>query len=147
MQTPTSKSAVFDFKEFFMQLQPRSSRAIALLTGTVLAAGTLLHPTPARADKAKTYKYGAIALGVAAAYLASKGKTVPAAAAAAGGYYAYKKGQNAKNDSTRYGYYPDSNNAVYPDSDGYDMGYRADYRTNAAVKNPGGKFDLSPYLR
>ena len=131
-----------------MQLHHRSSRAIALLTATVLAGGTLLHSTPARADKAKTYKYGAIALGVAAAYLASKGKTVPAAVAAAGGYYAYKKGQKAQNnDSARYGYYPDSDNAVYPDSDGYDTDYRADYRTNAVVKKQTGKFDLSPYLR
>lgn len=129
-----------------MQLQPRSTRTIALLTGTVLAAATLLHPAPARADKAKTYKYGAIVLGGAAAYLAVKGKTVPAAVAAAGGYYVYKKSQNAKDDA-RYGYYPDSNsqssgNAIYPDDTGYASAYRS-----KAVKNRGGNFDLSPYLR
>jgi hypothetical protein len=131
-----------------MQFQPRSTRTIALLTGAVLVAGTVLHPTPAHADKARTYKYGAIALGAVAAYMATKGKTVPAAVAAAGGYYAYKKSQNAKNE-TRYGYYPDSNStystsngAVYPD----DAGYSTAYRSNAAPRDTG-NFDLSPYLR
>ncbi|MBW3636979.1 MAG: hypothetical protein KY445_11055 [Armatimonadetes bacterium] len=125
-----------------MQFHIRSTRTIAVLTATVLAGGALLHPTPARADadKAKTYKYGAIALGAVAAYMAAKGKTVPAAVAAAGGYYAYKKGQDAKNND-RYGYYPD--NAVYPDDDGY----RTDYRAAASVKNRGAKYDLRPYVR
>ena len=127
-----------------MQFHSRSTRAIALLTATVLAGGALLHPTPARADKAKTYKYGAIALGAVGAYMAAKGKTVPAAVAAAGGYYAYKKSQDAKNNQ-RYGYYPDSSSdgAVYPD----DAGYRTDYRAAASVKNRGAKFDLRPYVR
>ncbi len=123
-----------------MQFRTRPTRAIALLTATVLAGGALLHPTPARADKAKTYKYGAIALGAVAAYMAAKGKTVPAAVAAAGGYYAYKKSKDAKNND-RYGYNPDD--AVYPDDDGY----RTDYRAAASLKNRGGKYDLRPYVR
>ena len=41
-----------------------TSRFLALLTVSALSATALLHPVPAHASKAKTYKYGAIALGV-----------------------------------------------------------------------------------
>lgn len=138
-----------------MQLQPlRSSRFVALLTGAVIASATLFQAAPARADKAKNLKYGAIGLGVVGAYLFSKGKTVPAAAAVAGGVYAYKKSQNAQQQN-RYGYNPNgrSDGAIYPDSS-YDSAYDTQYRSNANVRprrenrrNRAGNFDLSPYLR
>ncbi|PQV64774.1 hypothetical protein B1R32_10341 [Abditibacterium utsteinense] len=158
-----------------MQLKPRTSfrfsRFAPLLAGAAMASATLFGSAPAHADKAKTLKYGAIGLGAVSAYLFAKGKTVPAAAAAAGGYYAYKKSQNAKNEQ-RYGYYPSygSNNgsseAVYPDSNsdsaydsGYNANYNTQYRSNATVRNRreerresrresrGNRFDLSPYQR
>ena len=105
-----------------MQIQPRSTRAIALLTGATLAAATLFHSAPVQADKAKTYKYGAIGLGVLGAVLLSKGKTVPGAVAVAGGVYAYKKGQKAKEES-RYEDY-----SRFPDY--YANGGEATYRKN-----------------
>ena len=76
------------------------TRGVAILTGGVLAASALFHPTVAQADakKDKTYKAGAAALGVLGAYFILKGKTVPGAIAGAGAYYAYKKGKQAKND-------------------------------------------------
>lgn len=121
-----------------MQLKARSSRALALLTGGVIAASTFFHPAPAQADKAKTYKYGAIGLGILGAYMLSKGKTVPGAAAVAGGVYAYKKSRDAeRNDryddgryNDRYGRaqdrYPQYNSS-YPD---YNSNY-PQYNSNA----------------
>jgi hypothetical protein len=137
-----------------MQLKPRTTRTVALLTGGVIAATTLFHPAPAQAaDKSKKLKYGAVGLGVLGAYLLSKGKTVPGAVAAAGGLYAYKKGRNEQRDerfSNRnrdgrdYGYnnggyrgggYSNGSydNGYYDDNGyGYDNGYRANaqYRDN-----------------
>jgi hypothetical protein len=82
-----------------MQLKPRTTRTIALLTGGIIAATTLFHPAPAQAaDKSKKLKYGAVGLGVLGAYLLSKGKTAPGAVAVAGGLYAYKKGRNKQKD-------------------------------------------------
>lgn len=146
-----------------MQFQPRFSRSaprlVALFTGLVLAT-SLVGAAPANAaSKSKKLKYGAIAAGVVSAYLFSKGKTVPAAAVVAGGYYAYKKSGDARDeernnerfgsdrdrfDRDRYGYNPDRQ--VYPDD------YASSYRGNASVKprpsrNRGENFDLSPYLR
>lgn len=145
-----------------MQLESRFrfSRFVALFTGAVIASATLFPAAPARADKAKNLKYGAIGLGVLGAYYLSKGKTVPAAAAAAGGYYVYKKSQNAKYDArygaNRYGYNPygNSSGAIYPDSS-YDSGYDTQTRSSAVVRNKrrqnrnnrAGNFDLSPYRR
>lgn len=75
-------------------------RGVAILTGGVLAASAIFQTAPAQADekKEKTYKTGAAALGVLGAYFILKGKTVPAAAAGAGAYYAYKKSKDVKND-------------------------------------------------
>lgn len=90
------------------------TRGIAVLTGGVLAASALFHPTAAQADakKDKSYKAGAAVLGVLGAYFILKGKTVPGAIAGAGAYYAYKKSKEAKNDD-RYSdnYYSDNSNA------------------------------------
>lgn len=84
------------------QASGRVVRGAALMTGGVLMASTLLPATPARAaddeKKSKNYKTGAIVLGAAAAYMILKGKTVPAAIAGAGAYYAYKKSKDAKNE-------------------------------------------------
>lgn len=89
-----------------MQMNKRVTRGVALLTGGVLATSALFHPAPASAaDKSKTYKAGAVALGVASAYFVLKGQTVPGAVAGAGAYYAYKKSKDAEND--RYGRYDD----------------------------------------
>ena len=105
------------------------SRLLALATAGVLSASLLLQPAPARADKAKTYKYGAIALGAVGAYMLSKGKTVEGAAILGAGAYAYKKGEDTRkaekyNDyryGNRYGY----NSGNYGDryGDRYDNGY------------------------
>lgn len=97
-------------------------RGLAIVTGGVLAASALLVPAPAQADKSDTLKIGATVLGAAAAVLAAKGKTVPAAIAGAAGYYAYKKGRDEdrkKNDYPYYGQagtYPQypANNSNYP---------------------------------
>jgi hypothetical protein len=70
-----------------------------MLTGAVMASMALLPMQSAQADdkKSKTYKAGAIGLGVLGAYMAVKGKTLPAVAAGAGAYYAYKKSKDAEN--------------------------------------------------
>jgi hypothetical protein len=99
-------------------------RGLAILTGSVLAASALIAPAPARADKADNLKIGATVLGGAAAILAAKGKTLPAAIAGAAGYYAYKKGRDAdrkKNDypyagNPAYGQYPQYPGNNYPTS-------------------------------
>ena len=155
-----------------MQFKPLSSRAVALFTGGVLAATTLFHPAPAQADKAKTYKYGAIGLGVLGAYMLSKGKTVPGAAAVAAGAYAYKKSRDAEK-SDRYDDYRTGNSrssypqysSNYPDYNSnypeYDASYgtqdryerRQDRREQRRAERQGQRevrrdnYDLSPYLR
>lgn len=89
-----------------LRIQPRSAKVVALLTGGVLMASTLATttaPAHAKSSKEKLYKGGAVALGVLGAYWILKGKTVPGAVAAAGGYYAYKKGQEENdNDNDHY---------------------------------------------
>lgn len=88
-----------------MKTTPRKMRSIALLTGAAVMSLTLIQPAPAQAggkDKEKLYKGGAAALGVLGAYWILDGKTIPGAAAAAGAYYAYKKGQDVDNDDRYY---------------------------------------------
>lgn len=129
------------------------SRVLALFTASVLSAGVMLHPAPARADKAKNYKYGAIALGAAGAYLLSKGKTVEGAAVLGAGAYTYKKGEDARkadnNDNyrDRYGYrdryndndgYRDNDNRY---SDRYDNSYDNRDRYNVPARNRLGNRD------
>ena len=104
-----------------MKNLPNSPRLLALLTASVLTVGVMLHSTPARADKAKNYKYGAVALGVVGAYLLSKGKTVEGAVVLGAGAYTYKKGEDTRkadnNDNyrDRYGYrYDDRDTDRYP---------------------------------
>ena len=105
------------------------SRLLALLTAGVLSASVMLHSAPARADKAKNYKYGAIALGVLGGYLLSKGKKVEGAAVLGAGAYTYKKGEDArkadKNDNyrDRYGYRDRYNNGDRYGDSGYDNRY------------------------
>lgn len=82
------------------------TRSIALLAGGALATSMLLTPAPARADKSKSLKIGALVLGAAAVISAANGKDLPAAAAAAGAYYAYKKSKDAKNDEYSDNGYP-----------------------------------------
>lgn len=86
-------------------IQP--SRLAAAATGLVLVAGTFAASSPAQArshTSGKTYKTGAIALGVVGAYFLSRGKTVEGAALLGGGVLAYKKGQGVQKDE-RYGRY------------------------------------------
>lgn len=86
-----------------MKLTRRKMRSIALLTGAAVMSLTLIQPAPAQAaDKEKLYKGGAAALGVLGAYWMLDGKTIPGAAAAAGAYYAYKKGQDIDKDDRYY---------------------------------------------
>lgn len=83
------------------EIHSRNAKTLAVLTGGVMMASFISTATaPAQAaDKEKVYKGGAVALGVLGAYWVLKGKTVPGAAAAAGAYYAYKKGQDINDDS------------------------------------------------
>ena len=107
-----------------LQLHSRKTKLSALVAGGVLMASALATTSaPAQADtsKEKLYKGGAVALGVLGGYWILKGKTLPGAAAAAGAYYAYKKGKDEGNRDDRYGgdVYPDgnyssSNNNRYP---------------------------------
>ena len=114
------------------ELHSRHAKTLALLTGGVLMASALTATTaPAQAaDKEKVYKGGAIALGVLGAYWVLKGKTIPGAAAAAGAYYAYKKGKDVdKNDLSSDNYYGD--NSVNRNSNDDDFDYNDnDYRTS-----------------
>lgn len=128
------------------------SRLLALFTAGVLTAGVMLHPAPARADKAKNYKYGAIALGAVGAYLLSKGKTVAGVAVLGAGAYAYKKGEDTRkseNYGNRYGYNNGSynngsynngsyNNGSYDNNDRYpnDTRYNSSYDTNDRYNVP-----------
>ncbi len=109
------------------------SRLLAVATAGILSASVLLAPAPARADKAKNYKYGAIALGVLGGVLLSKGKTVEGAAALGAGAYTYKKGEDTRkadkydnygNYGDRYGYNNSYNNG---DRYGYNNSYNSGY--------------------
>lgn len=125
----------------------KTHRSLAILTGAVLLTPALFSAsaTPAHADKSKTYKTGAVILGAAAAYLALKGKTLPAAVVAAGGYYAYKKGQDAANDERYDDYYGNSNRrdrrqerrAERRNDNSYsrDGGYNGGYYDNSGYDN------------
>lgn len=119
-------------------------RGIALLTGGIMAVSVffpVLGVATARADekterRSRQYKTGAIVLGAAAAYFALKSKkTVPAAIAGAGAYYAYKKSQDLKNKSerNRYGYNPDDNQYPVGDNDDYGTNNRDDYDAEPAT--------------
>ena len=120
------------------------SRLLALCTAGVLSAGVMLHPAPARADKAKNYKYGAIALGVVGGYLLSKGKTVEGAAVLGAGAYTYKKGEDARK-AADYGDYRDrysyrdryDNDVRYGDryEDRYNDSYNYNDRYNVPTRN------------
>jgi hypothetical protein len=82
-----------------MKIQNKS--AVALLTGGVLAVSALSAPSAhAETSTSKKYKTGAVVLGAIGAYMAVKGKTVPAVVAGAGAYYAYKKSK----EQPRYSY-------------------------------------------
>jgi hypothetical protein len=91
-----------------MKMCNRRARGVAMLTGAVVATSALVPMQAAHAaDKEKTYKTGAIALGALGAILAVKGKTLPAVIAGAGAYYAYKKSQDADNERSAGDIYPD----------------------------------------
>ncbi len=124
----------------------QSKNAVALLTGGVLAVSALSMPSAhAATTTSKKYKTGAIVLGAIGAYMAVKGKTVPAAIAGAGAYYAYKKSKDARreysyNDDDRYAQrdsqrdadigYEDANRDS-DDLDNNDLGYDALSKTAA----------------
>ncbi|HEX8237280.1 MAG TPA: hypothetical protein VF600_15075 [Abditibacteriaceae bacterium] len=91
-----------------MKMCNRGVRGVATLTAVAVATSALVPMQAAHADKEKTYKTGAIALGALGAVLAVKGKTVPAVIAGAGAYYAYKKSQDADNERSAGNVYPDS---------------------------------------
>lgn len=119
-----------------LQTQSRKMKTLALLTGGVLmASATVTTTAPAHAaDKEKLYKGGAVALGVLGAYFLIKGKTLPAVAAGAGAYYAYKKGKDADSDNNvvangdvypdgRYSYNDSTSSSSYPEYNSPDYGY------------------------
>lgn len=106
------------------------SRLLALATAGILSASVLLAPAPARADKAKTYKYGAVALGVLGGYLLSKGKTVAGAAVLGAGAYSYKKGEDTRK-ANKY-----DNYSKYGNRYGYNNnGGRSGYNNNGYNNN------------
>jgi hypothetical protein len=121
----------------------RPSRLAALATGLVLASGAFLSAPSAQArprTSSKTYKAGAVALGVLGGYLITKGKTVEGAAAVGGGYLAYKKGQKVANqerygryDNQRYGY----NNGGYNNGGYNNGGYNNGGYNNGGYNNGG----------
>lgn len=119
LDRPSRDDAIESENQRNLQMK-NGKKGVALLSGAVMLSSTLgasvLTATPAQAadsKKSKQLKTGAIALGAAAAYFALKGKTAPAAVAAAGGYYAYKKSKDEKNQG-----YAHSGNA-YPDDQHY----------------------------
>lgn len=136
-----------------MQLH-RSSRLSAVVTALVLSGTALWSAAPAQArTSSKTYKAGAVALGVLGTYLIVKGKTVEGAAVLGGGALAYEKGKKVarderygRTDYPRYGtnnpdYGYGSNGNVYPDSD-----YRVNDRNQSGDWNSGwrGSAQLQP---
>lgn len=128
-----------------MKIQPKKTGAVALLTGAIMAASSLLPMTAAHADKSKTYKVGAIALGAASAYMILKGKTVPGIVAGAGALYAYKKSQDAKRDQN-YARYPASSNGQYPTYSQYpDNNGNAPYYDGSSSYPAGQTTDQSYY--
>ena len=78
-----------------------ASRLVALTTAAAITTMALLPAAPAQAADSKSYKYGAIGLGVLGAVLLSKGKTLEGAAALGGGYYAYKKSGSDRDEELR----------------------------------------------
>jgi len=113
------------------------SHGIAVCTGGAILSLALVHPTPARADKKKTFKTAAIVLGAAAVYMGVKKKTVPAVIAGAGAYYAYKKSKNADNQ------YATNNGDVYPEQYGYNV--PDDYSYPSTTSDPGYYGNDDPY--
>ena len=126
------------------------SRVLALFTAGVLTAGVMLQAAPAHADKSKTYKYGAIALGALGAYMLSKGKTVAGVAVLGAGAYAYKKGEDTRKSESygdyrnRYGYrngnnnsnrYKNNYNGGYNYNSSYDTYYNGNNRYNVPPRN------------
>jgi hypothetical protein len=145
-----------------INLSERNSRSIALIAGGAVLAMALA-PATARADdsreKEKNYKTGAAVLGAASALLILKGKNVAGALAGAGAYYAYKKGQEIKQEREQYSdydvysqypgddRYPDnsypSNSypeySTYPEYDTY-----PDYRAPDDYRRPGDVYASYP---
>ena len=134
----------------------QSKNAVALLTSGLLAVSALSMPSAhAATTTSKKYKTGAIVLGAIGAYMAVKGKTVPAAIAGAGAYYAYKKSKDARreysynDDDDRYAQrdsqrdsqrdadigYEDANRDS-DDLDNNDLGYDALSKTAAKTVEP-----------
>jgi hypothetical protein len=119
-------STTYRTKEEQLMIQNNGRiRGLAIITGGVLAASALLVPTSAKADKSDTLKIGASVLGAAAAVLAAKGKTVPAAVAGAAGYYVYKKGRDEDRKKNNYPYYGQA--GTYPQ---YPAGTYPSYPSN-----------------
>jgi hypothetical protein len=126
-------------EQTMITLNARSPKALALLTGGVLAASALYAPAPAQAkDNSDAYKAGAAILGAASAYMILKGKTVPGIAAAAGAYYAYKTGRkDEREDGNRYPTYPGgySQYPQYPGNNSYPGSYPSNYPSNSYPNN------------
>jgi hypothetical protein len=84
-----------------MKISNRKSRLVALFTGAAVLSTTLIHTAPAKAADSKSWKYGAVGLGVLGALALSKGKNIEGAAALGGAYYAYKKGEGDRKEELR----------------------------------------------
>ena len=109
-------------------------RGTALLTGGVIAVSslTVLAAPKAQATTRDQYNAAAIGLGVLGVILESKGKTLPAVVAGAGAVYAYKKGQDTRDDSWRRHRYN-----RYDNSHRDNHNYRYDNRNNDNRYNGG----------
>ncbi len=125
-----------------MQTNGKNIRGLALLTGGVMAASAFIQPLPAHAvDKGDAYKAGAVVLGAASAYLIIKGKTLPGAAAAAGAYYAYKKGRKAERQD-QYSQYPGQQ---YPGQQYPDYRQPSSYPNNSYPNYPNNSYPTNSY--
>lgn len=84
-----------------IQKSRSASRLVALTIAAAITTMALVPAQSAHAADSKSYKYGAIGLGVLGAVLLSKGKTVEGAAALGGGYLAYKKAGSDRDEELR----------------------------------------------
>jgi hypothetical protein len=84
-----------------MKISNFKSRSLALFTGAAILSTTLINAAPANANDSKSWKYGAVGLGVLGALALSKDKNLEGAAALGGAYYAYKKGESDRKEEIR----------------------------------------------
>ena len=118
-----------------MKITSYKHRLTALALGATLLSSALFTSAPAHAADSKSWKYGAIGLGVLGAYALSKGKNVEGAAALGGAYYAYKKSQSDKKEEQRDDQWRNARNGTWDDWNRNDLNRndaRGQWRNNGA---------------